>query len=190
MSRGDAGPNQEASAGGPPARGALGRLAWYRFRVTFPRRWGGYLALAVLTGLVGGVAMGSMVAARRTDASYPKFLASTNPSDLVVEPFTKTNYSPGFLRQLARLPHVTGVAAAVPLTAATLTPSGKPGTVLLAHVQLAGTLAGADGIFSAQDRMTIVRGRAADPARPDEVWLPRLRSRCCTCTWGRRCRLG
>ena len=62
-----------------------------------------------------------------------------------------------------------GVAAAVPLTAATLTPGGNLGTVLLAHVQLAGTLAGADGLYSAQDRMTIVAGRRADPARPDEV---------------------
>ena len=42
----------------------------------------------MLIGLVGGVAMGSVTAARRTDASYPKFLASTNPSDLVVQPFT------------------------------------------------------------------------------------------------------
>jgi hypothetical protein len=144
-------------------------MAWYRFRATFGRRWPGYLALAVLIGMVGGVALGSVTAARRTDASYPKFLARTNPSDLVVEPFTKTNYSPSFLRQLARLPHVKGVAVAVPLTAATLTPGGNLGTVLLAHVQLAGTLAGADGLYSAQDRMTIVAGRRADPARPDEV---------------------
>jgi hypothetical protein len=143
------------------------RVASYRFRATFLRRWPGYLALAVLIGLVGGVALGSVTAARRTDASYPKFLASTNPSDLVVEPFTKTNYSPGFLRQLARLPHVKGVAAAVPLTAATLTPGGNLGTVLLAHVQLAASLAG--GLFSGQDQVTIVRGRVADPARPDEV---------------------
>src|ERR1700685_4846852 len=116
--------------------GPVLQVAWYRFRATFRRRWTGYLALALLIGLVGGIAMGSVVAARRTDASYPKFLASTNPSDLVVEPFTKTNYSPGFLRQLARLPHVIGVGADVPLTAATLTPSGKVGTILLAHAQL------------------------------------------------------
>jgi hypothetical protein len=154
---------------GPGRRGAVLRVAAYRFPATFHRRWGGYLALAVLIGLVGGVAMGSVVAARRTDASYPSFLAGTNPSDLTVEPFTTTNYSPGFLRQLARLPHVNGVAAAVPLTAATLTPGGNPGTVLLAHVQLAGTLPGAHRLFSVQDRMTIVRGRRADPARPDEV---------------------
>ena len=157
-------PIRTAGSAGPTAR-----LAWYRFRATFRRRWPGYLALAVLIGLVGGVALGSVSAARRTDASYPKFLASTNPSDLVVQPFTRTSYSPGFLRQLARLPHVSGVAAAVPLTAATLTPGGNLGTVLLAHVQLVGTLAGANGLYSAQDRMTLVAGRRADPAHPDEV---------------------
>jgi hypothetical protein len=169
MSRSDAGPNQGAGAGVPPSRGALLRLAWYRFRATFRRRWGGYLALAVLTALVGGVAMGSVVAARRTDASYPQFLASTNPSDLVVQPFTTPAYSPGFVRQLARLPHVAAAAVAVPLTAATLTPSGRPATVLLAHVQLAATVGGSDGLYSGQDRMTITAGRRPDPARADEV---------------------
>ncbi len=145
------------------------RLPWYRFRVTFRRRWSGYLALAVLIGVVGGVAMASEVAARRTDSSYPKFLASTNPSDLVVQPFTTPAYSPRFVRQLARLPHVKEVAAAVPFSAITLTAQGKLGTVLLAHVQLAATVAGPHGLYADQDRVTIVRGRRADPARPDEV---------------------
>ena len=141
----------------------------------------------MLIGLVGGVALGSVTAARRTDASYPKFLASTNPSDLVVQPFTRTSYSPGFLRQLARLPHVTGVAAAVPLTAATLTPSGNLGTVLLAHVQLAGTLAGACGLYSGPGPDDDRGGPAGRPgAARTRWWPPRLRSRCCTCTWGRR----
>ena len=98
---------------------------------------GGYLALAVLIGLVGGVAMASVTAARRTDASYPRFLASTNPSDLVVQPFTVAGLLARLRAQLARLPHVRGVAVAVPLTAATLSPGGQLGTVLLAHVQLA-----------------------------------------------------
>ena len=30
-------------------------LAWYRFRVTFRRRLGGYLTLAILVGLIGEV---------------------------------------------------------------------------------------------------------------------------------------
>jgi hypothetical protein len=154
---------------GPGRRGAVLRMAAYRFPATFRRRWGGYLALAVLIGLVGGVAMGSVVAARRSDSSYPTFLAGTNPSDLVVQPFTRPNYAPGFVRQLARLPHVAGAAVAVPLTAVTITSRGRPGTVLLAHVQLAATVAGSGGLYAGQDRMTIVRGRRANPARADEV---------------------
>ncbi len=149
--------------------GPVLRMAWYRFRATFRRRWAGYLTLALLIGLVGGIAMGSVVAARRTYASYPKFLASTNPSDLVVQPFTKPAYSPGFVRQLIALPHVLGAAVAVPFTAATLTPRGQPGTILLAHVQLEASLASPHGLYSGQDRVTIVRGRSANPARPDEV---------------------
>jgi len=149
--------------------GPVLRVAWYRLRATFRHRWGSYLVLAVLIGLIGGVAMGALIAARRTYASYPRFLASTNPSDLVVQPFTRPAYSPGFVRQLARLPHVNGVAVAVPFNSATLTPGGKLGTVLLAHVQLAATVAGPHGLYSDQDRLTIVRGRRADPARPDEV---------------------
>ncbi len=60
------------------------RVAWYRFRCTLRRRWPGYLALALLLGLVGGLAMGSVAAARRTQAAFPAYLASTNPSDLTV----------------------------------------------------------------------------------------------------------
>jgi hypothetical protein len=54
------------------------RVAWYRFRVTFGRRWGGYLSVVLLIGLIGGIAMASTAAGRRTQSSYPTFLASTN----------------------------------------------------------------------------------------------------------------
>ena len=65
-------------------------VAWYRFTATFGRRWGGYLAIVLLIGMIGGIAMASVAAARRTQSSYPAFLASTNPSDL-----TMTVYSIG-----------------------------------------------------------------------------------------------
>jgi hypothetical protein len=60
------------------------RVAWYRFWATFGRRWPGYLAIVLLIGLIGGTAMASIAAARRTQASFATFLASTNPSDLSV----------------------------------------------------------------------------------------------------------
>jgi hypothetical protein len=142
------------------------RVAWYRFRATFRRRWGGYLALTVLIGLVGGVAMGSMIAARRTYSSYPKFLAGTNPSDLIVQPTTNPGGGPAFAAQLARLPHVRKLEIAESYNAATLTPAGRVGTILITQVEL---VASADGMFSDLDRVTITDGRAANPARPDEI---------------------
>ena len=87
-------------------------VAWYRFRTTFRRRWGGYLAIALLIGLVGGIAMGSIVAARRTQSSYPAFLASTNASDLTMSTYGVTNnsaannYLPELTRKIAHLPDV------------------------------------------------------------------------------------
>ncbi len=150
------------------------RLAWYRFRVTFRRRLGGYLALAILTGLIGGLAMASMTAARRTDSSYPDYLASTNPSGLIVQP--NSNFSSGesiaqvyrlyrhLLTQLRHLPHVRAVATADAYNAALVTPRGGFGTVLFTQVQL---VASRDGMFTSQGRLTITAGRKA--VRPDEV---------------------
>ena len=68
--------------------GQVLRVAWYRFRATFGRRRGGYLGLVLLVGLLGGLAMGALAGARRTQSSYPRFLKSTNPSALNVSIFT------------------------------------------------------------------------------------------------------
>ena len=141
------------------------RVAVYRLRVTLRRRWGGYLALALLVGLVGGVALASLTAARRTYASYPAFLASTNPSDLFVLPQTN-DPEPGLVSKLARLPHVRSAEEGELINAATLTPDGKVGTVLETQVEL---VTSPDGLFSNQDKLRITQGRAANPARADEV---------------------
>jgi hypothetical protein len=55
------------------------REAGYRFRACFRARWTGYLALVLLIGVVGGVAMAAVAGARRTQSSFPAYLASTNP---------------------------------------------------------------------------------------------------------------
>jgi hypothetical protein len=150
------------------------RVAWYRARATLHRRIGGYVALALLAGLVGGVAMAAMTAARRTDSSYPDYLASTRPSALIVQP--NSNFAgvttvaqayrlyQGLLTHIRRLPHVRALATADAFNAATLTPRGGFGSVLFTQVQL---VASPDGMFSRQDRVTIVSGHRAE--RPDEV---------------------
>ena len=65
--------------------GRLRHVAWYRFRATFRRRWGSYVALVLLVGFIGGIAMGAVAAGRRTQSAFPAFLKSTNPSDLIAE---------------------------------------------------------------------------------------------------------
>lgn len=132
------------------------RVAWYRFRVTLGRRWGGYLSVVVLIGLVGGLAMGAVAAARRTQSSFPAFLASTNPSDMSV--FT----GPVPVKVLARLPHVKRVESADVLNAAQLGPNGAP----VSHGGSAGqvfSVGSVDGLFFNQDRVTVVDGRMANP---------------------------
>jgi len=150
------------------------RLAWYRLRATLRRRIGGYLTLAVLVGLIGGIALASLTAARRTDSSYPDYLTSTNPSGLIIQP--NSNAAPGesnatadqtykqLLTQMRHLPHVTGLARADAFNADLLTPRGGYGPVLFTQVQL---VASADGMFTRQDRLTIISGHQA--VLPDQV---------------------
>ncbi len=89
---------------------AVVRESSYRFRATFRRRWAGYLTLVLLIGLVGGVAMAAVAGARRTQSSFPTYLASTNPSDVQMftefGPITKTGYSEKVNEAVARVPYV------------------------------------------------------------------------------------
>jgi len=91
-------------------------VAWYRLRSTFGGRWRGYLTVVVLVGLIGGLAMAAVAAARRTQSSFPAFIAASNPSDLLVisglyspaEGLTR-EYDPGAVATIAHLPHVKRV---------------------------------------------------------------------------------
>jgi hypothetical protein len=142
------------------------RVAWYRFHVTFRRRWTGYLSIVALVGLVGGVAMASIAGARRTESSYPTFLASTHPSDLLVQPGSNLGCASGFITQIAHLPHVKRVGCADSFASTTLTASGHLDQVLLAQVEL---IASDDGEYTQQDRVAITAGRPADQGRANEI---------------------
>jgi FtsX-like permease family len=150
------------------SRPALG-VAWYRFRSTFGDRWGGYLAVVLLVGLVGGLALGAVAAARRTQSAFPAYLASTNPSDLTVltgvsDPASgSSGYDPALIGEIARLPHVRRVESIAWLNVAVLARNGA------VAVNLPGMVGSIDGEYFNQDRVTIVQGRMADPGRADEV---------------------
>ncbi len=131
-------------------------LAWYRFRASFGHRWGNYLTLILLVGLLGGLAMGSVAAARRTQSSFPTFLAGTNPSDLIVPTAvynpavgSYVGYDPGIINVIARLPHVRHVESWALLNVVVLGPNGAPAPGAPTE---SNTLGSVDGEFFNQDR--------------------------------------
>ena len=161
---------QEGSAVSVSERSLL-RFSGYRFRSTFRGRRGGYLALLLLVGLVGGVAMGSIAAARRTQSSFPTFLASTNPSDMSLGPRLynpslgyDTGYNASLVHAISRLPHVKQAKSFAGLNAYQLRPNGSPNTAINDNI-----VGSVDGEYFTQNRVTVVRGRMANPNRPDEM---------------------
>lgn len=155
---------------------AVLRTAWYRFRTTLGRRWGGYLALILLIGLVGGLAMGSIAAARRTQSSFPAYVASTHPSDLngvtsFINPMpgnAGVGYDPSIETTIARLPHVAKVYSESGLNIIPLGRRGAPESPA-AYPASAGEVIGLDdAVPSNLDNLSLVQGRMLDPGRPDE----------------------
>jgi len=150
-------------------------VSWYRLRSTIGHRWGGLVVIVLLIGLVGGLAMGAIAAARRTQSSFPVYLASTNPSDLIVLHNDSINDSnqtdPAFLRALAAFPQVTRVESTTDPSDRLLGPNGTP--LQDAQAQAFGSsvqvLADVSGEFYDQDRPTVLEGRLANPRRADEM---------------------
>ena len=140
------------------------------FTTTFGRRWGGYLAVVLLIGLVGGIAMASIAAGRRTQASYPTFLASTNSADLTLTVYNANPASaaPGasLTASIARLADVKRVESLFSPTVVPLAPNGTPQLGALNSVSIVGS---ADGMFLDEDRVVAVEGWLANPNRADEV---------------------
>jgi hypothetical protein len=154
-------------------RQAVG-VAGYRIRSTFRRRWTGYISLVVLVGLVGGLGLGSLAAARRTQSSFSTFLNRTNPSDLLVSVYgggagsTNPSYDPRLTQAIARLPGVLHVAPGLEVTGAPLSADGSP---RIRVTGLAFPIASVNGLFFTQDRMAVTEGRLASPRRADEIMM-------------------
>ena len=135
------------------------RVEWYRFTSTFRRSLGGYLAIVLLVGLTGGIAMGSFATARRTQSSYATFLASTRPADLNLSVF-----APDLTEKLERLPGVQGVESAN--QSVNVFPVGPTGAAVFSPAYRSGEVApigSIDGEFFDQDRVAVTAGRMADP---------------------------
>lgn len=139
------------------------QVAWYRFRATLRHRWRGYLAVVLLIGLAGGLALGAIGGARRTESSFPVFLASTNPSDLTVALLDPRGYDADIVDAISHVAHVKRVERFTFMTFSPLGPDGGP--VLSGQVSPLGSI---DGLGFDVDRPAVVQGRMADPTRANE----------------------
>ncbi|HVA06430.1 MAG TPA: hypothetical protein VNG12_06805, partial [Acidimicrobiales bacterium] len=154
-------------------------LAWYRGRASLRSRRGGLLAVVILVGLIGGLAMGSLAAARRTASSFSVFWQASNPSDLagisgVLNPLVGSNagYNAATIATLAHLPHVGHVESASGFDMLPLNADGTPFNAPNFYPPSAGNgLGSVDGLWFDQNRVTVTEGRMANPARANEFML-------------------
>jgi len=148
-------------------------FAWYRFRATFRRRWGGLLSVLLLTGLLGGLSMGAIEAARTTESSPLDFATSVHaPEIFVIDGFYNPaagldGYNPKLLRTIAHLPHVEKVESEVGINAGPLTKNGEP----LPASEGVGSNGSVDGLGFNEDRIIVTQGRMANPKAADEFVL-------------------
>ncbi len=104
----------------------------YRFRATLRERWTSYLSLMLLISILGGVAMGTVAGARRTEGSLTTLLDRQNTSQLegplqIYNPpagYT-TGYSVSSIDKVRHLPHVKQVESIVGLNAYPLGSHGQ-----------------------------------------------------------------
>lgn len=120
--------------------------------------------------------MASVVAGRRTQSSYPDFLATTNASDITLSTYgignsSATSYSPKVAAAIARLPEVKRVESWVGALAIPLKTDGAPELALGNDVNLA---ASNTGLYFDIDRVTPVQGRMANPGQVDEFMTTAL----------------
>ena len=155
--------------------GRVWRAALYRVRATLHMRWGGYLAVVLFVGLVGGVAMGAIAGARRTQSAFPAYLAAKDASDMQAQIWNLGGSLSGaatanLTGQLARLPYVEHVASAPTVLLLPLGPGGKPAPSASAYLGNEVNVVGSDGgMYFRQDGVSVAEGRMADPGRADEM---------------------
>lgn len=150
------------------------RGALYLSRATARRSWRAALAVALIVGLLGAVALGALVGARRTASAYGRYQASINASDAFVNVPGPVPGMPA-TRPVTLIAGLPGIAA----SAAYLGLDANP--VVHGHVNdgflTNGLIGSLTGSYFRQDRMTVLAGRLPRPGATREIALsPRIAS--------------
>jgi hypothetical protein len=136
---------------------------WLTVRAGFRGGWRGWLALALLLGVMSGVVLAAAAGAQRTDTAYPRLLAWGHASDLRIAP-SNSSSSGGYYRALGRLPQVAAMSTGALLD-----------IVIRGHYQAASqtqVYASRDGRLGVSvDRVKVLAGRLFDPADPRAVMI-------------------
>src|SRR5512133_2869535 len=136
---------------------------WLRLRAELRQQWRGWLGLAALLGLVGGIALTAAAGARRTDTAYPRFLRRSHAADLLVTP-TRSGFH-GYFRAVSSLPQVAASDSAAFLQMSLPGPGASPFSGMVAEASPAGD----DGV--SLNRVKVLAGRLFDPADPHAVMI-------------------
>jgi hypothetical protein len=141
------------------------RVGWFWLRASLRRHWANYLAIVLLVGSLGGLAIGAVAAAQRTASSYNVFLTSTNPSDL-----TLTIAAPNISGELAKLRYVRSVAIAS--YSVNAFPAGAKGEPTFPTAMANGSVTFTGSLrreYFTEDKVTVIAGRIANPKKADEM---------------------
>lgn len=120
------------------------------------RRWRALVALGVLAGLAGGLALAAVAGARRTETAYQRFREATGRSDAIVFATLAGVYDPDYTA-VRNLPEVEDAGEFALAPVAAVDPE-------------MGTLApNDDRLYRTLNRPLLSAGRLPDPSREDEV---------------------
>jgi FtsX-like permease family len=128
--------------------------------------WRGWTGLAVIVAVAGGAVLAAAAGASRTDTAYPRFLAQSRASDVLVSP--AGDGTTGYDAAVGALPGVAASAAVVGINALPVTATGAldNGGVVFASL---------DGRYGrAVDVPKLLTGRLPGPDAPGEVAIDQI----------------
>lgn len=139
---------------------------WVLVRSGVRARWRALVSLALIAGIGGGAAIAAVAGARRAESVYPRFRVATNAFDEVISasgdvPIAKQG---ALLEPVTRLPAIMGYSLVHTFACTVTGPSGF--SEVFPDIF---PVASPDGrLGTTIDRVKILSGRLADPARADE----------------------
>jgi FtsX-like permease family len=142
---------------------------WLRLRAELRRQWRGWLALAVLLGVIAGIALTAAAGARRTYTAYPRFLSRSHAADLLVSP-TLSGFH-GYFRAVATLPQVASSDSVAFLQMSLPGPGASPFSSMVAEA----SRSGGEGV--SMNRVKVLAGRIFNPADPHAVMISQALAR-------------